>query len=793
VKLVQFYTQVKDSENVVKFAIVIPMYLKSLEISGFKSFAKKATLEFNAPITAIVGPNGSGKSNVAEAFRFVLGEQSIKSMRGKRGEDLIFNGGKSLSRLNRASVKVVFDNSNRALAIDFDEVSIERVVHRDSANEYFINGSVVRLKDIIELLAGAHIGASGHHIISQGEADKILNANLKERREMLEDALGLKIYHYKREESLRKLDKTEENLKQVESLRKEIAPHIRFLEKQVEKVEKAREMRLNLETMYGEYFRRESIYIKAERARIDQEKLDPEAKKRDLENQLAEAKATLERSDGKDKKSEELLTYGSRLHQVRTERDSLMHQIGRLEGQIASEERIIKKQHELAQSNETKLIQLKEVETVATDIYRKIDEAELQEDSATLKSILRGIRDMLGNFITHNRTQTDTSLIGQSEEEIRDLKNQKEEIQIKITATQEAERILTEQYTALQVEIEREKDKNRDAEKAVFRIMAEQNEIISQLHTIESHEEKLRIIEADFNRELQEAAVLVGRNVLGFDTVKILAADGFELPLENIVLEPRTAQDDRRKAIERIKIRLEDAGGGSGEEVLKEYNETKERDGFLAREIEDLQKSAETLRVLIKDLEEKLDIEFKSGVEKINKQFNDFFTLMFGGGSAGLQVVREQKRKKKSDLDILGEMIDEDGAAFASETEASDEPMEEGIDISINLPQKKIKALMMLSGGERALTSIALLFAISQVNPPPFIILDETDAALDEANSRKYGDMIDNLSKYSQLIVITHNRETMSRAGILYGVTMGSEGFSKLLSIKFDEAVSVAK
>jgi chromosome segregation protein len=157
------------------------MHLKSLEISGFKSFAKKAVLEFNAPITAIVGPNGSGKSNVAEAFRFVLGEQSIKSMRGKRGEDLIFNGGKSMSRMNRAGVKVIFDNLKRELNIDFDEVAIERVVHRDSANEYFINGSAVRLKDIIELLAGAHIGASGHHIISQGEADKILNANLKER------------------------------------------------------------------------------------------------------------------------------------------------------------------------------------------------------------------------------------------------------------------------------------------------------------------------------------------------------------------------------------------------------------------------------------------------------------------------------------------------------------------------------------------------------------------------------------------------------------------------------------
>ena len=118
---------------------------------------------------------------------------------------------------------------------------------------------------------------------------------------------------------------------------------------------------------------------------------------------------------------------------------------------------------------------------------------------------------------------------------------------------------------------------------------------------------------------------------------------------------------------------------------------------------------------------------------------------------------------------------------------------EEGIEINVALPKKKVKGLVMLSGGERALVSIALIFAISQVNPPPFIILDETDAALDESNSRKYGDMIENLSKYSELILITHNRETMSRAGVIYGVTMGQEGISKLLSIAFEEAVTVAK
>ena len=118
---------------------------------------------------------------------------------------------------------------------------------------------------------------------------------------------------------------------------------------------------------------------------------------------------------------------------------------------------------------------------------------------------------------------------------------------------------------------------------------------------------------------------------------------------------------------------------------------------------------------------------------------------------------------------------------------------ETGIDIEVNLPRKKIKSLMMLSGGERALTSIALIFAMSQVKPPPFIILDETDAALDEANSKKYGDMIESLAKCSQLILITHNRETMSRAGVIYGVTMDRASVSKLLSIAFDAAVAVAK
>ena len=158
------------------------MRLKRLEVSGFKSFAKKTSLIFDAPITSIVGPNGSGKSNVAEAFRWGLGEQSLKSLRGKPGEDLIFNGAASAGRLNRAAVTIVFDNADRRFNFDYDEVSVTREVFRDGTNEYAINGSKVRLRDVLELLSGVSLGSTGHHIISQGEADRILNASIFERK-----------------------------------------------------------------------------------------------------------------------------------------------------------------------------------------------------------------------------------------------------------------------------------------------------------------------------------------------------------------------------------------------------------------------------------------------------------------------------------------------------------------------------------------------------------------------------------------------------------------------------------
>ena len=313
----------------------------------------------------------------------------------------------------------------------------------------------------------------------------------------------------------------------------------------------------------------------------------------------------------------------------------------------------------------------------------------------------------------------------------------------------------------------------------MYDFLRDKNEVVSSLHSLSFQEERLSQIKTAFEMELSEGAVLIGREVIAYAQIKI---DG------EII---RSTQEELRRKIERIKIKLEDSGSGNASEIMKEYEDTMERDVFLTRELEDLNKSIESLRLLIQELKETLDKEFKSGVEKINKQFQEFFALMFGGGSAFLSITMEHKKSKKNDESVSIE--DEGGEESGEEEEGNDLGFERGIEINVTLPQKKVKDLHMLSGGERSLTSIALLFAVSQVNPPPFLVLDETDAALDEANSRKYGNMLENLSKYSQLIVVTHNRETMSRAQVLYGVTMSSEGASKLLSIRLEDASIYAK
>ena len=731
------------------------MHLARLDIAGFKSFAKKTSFDFTTSIVAIVGPNGSGKSNVAEAVRFVLGEQSMKSMRGKRGEDLIWNGSNAAPRANRGSVAITFDNSSRFLNIDFDEVTIERIVNRDGTNEYRMNNSTVRLKDIFELLAGANIGQSGHHIISQGEADKILSASPKERREMLEDALGLKVYQYKLEEAERKLVKTEENVRQVTALRKEIAPHLRFLKKQVEKVEKARELKEAALGRFLKYFRREERYISETKGRLTKELSEKKQKLAGIAGRVLEAKRALQ-SGAADERGNTILELSKALDDARASRTDAAKRAGRLEGQIEVVEKTASR-----------------ATVAASDIAKLAEEAEAGIggiSQGTLEAAVAFVKELVGKF---------KALIRSAESGAGDLgalRKERDELSALEKNATKKEAELTASLEKIRKELDDARVKEREKERALFEFAAEEREVRHEISNTEGELERLGLLEDEFKRDIAEAIPLIGREIQ--DYAKETGAGEAS----------REEQEREKRELEKIKIRLEEMGTAGSEEMLKEYKEATEREAFLEHELLDLESAKSQLQTLIDDLKKELSVKFKGGIDAINHEFTKLFALMFDGGSASLVRVQEPVRTRAPKLEE--EIDDEEDEGIES---GEKQEFVEGIDISLSIPRKRVKSLVMLSGGERALTSIALIFAMSSVNPPPFLILDETDAALDESNSRRYGDMVAALSEKSQLILITHNRETMSRAGILYGVTMGNDGVSKVLSVKLEEAVKVAK
>ncbi len=752
------------------------MRLKSILLVGFKSFGKKSLITFNTPITAIVGPNGSGKSNIVEAIRFVLGEQSMKSLRGKGGVDLIFKGSRLSPSSSRALVSITFDNSDKiftfsnsgtGVSLDYNEIIISREVFADGSNKYSINQTEVRLKDIVDLLSSVNIGSSGHHIISQGEADRILNASNKERRSMIEDALGLRVYQYRIKESEKRLEKTLINMREVQSLRREIAPHLSFLKKQVSIIEKSEQMRQELKELYRTYLSKEATYVKHESGRLSKEHLLLKEKENNLNQRISE----LEKDKAENQK-ENIFTTEIKEHQLKLSgliesKNELLRNLGRIEGMIEGLEERFRKQSE---SKKT-VIQESDWQDFISLIDGQIDQALKMDNLEGIINCLKNLKNKITEF--YNQSDDNPVFSLEDDDSYKEMISKKEELIF------EKKRIETE-IEAEEATINSKKEEERqsleayrDSEKNLYELLRQRTEVTGALSALGYEEEKLASVKAAFDMELTEAGVLIGREIVSFAETE----DHEEVN--------RPEQEALRKKIERIKIKIEDAGGGSGEDVVREYKETVERDEFLGRELEDLNKSIKDCNILIAELKEKLDNEFKQGVENINTQFQNFFALMFGGGGAFLSVTMEHKKPKKDDL-----LIEQDAP---EEDEESEIGFERGIEINVNLPHKKVRDLHMLSGGERSLTSIALLFAISQVNPPPFLVLDETDAALDEANSKKYGNMLENLSDYSQLIVVTHNRETMTRAEVLYGVTMSAEGVSKLLSIKFEEATGYAK
>lgn len=713
------------------------MLFKRLEISGFKSFAKNAVLEFPSAVCAIVGPNGSGKSNVADAIRWVLGEQSLKNLRGKKGEDLIFAGTELVPRMGKASVDLVFDNKKNQFKIEFDEVVVGRRVYRDGVNEYTLNGSQVRLKDIIELLSKVGLGASQHHIIAQGDADRILYASAPERKFMISDALGLRIFELKKNEAQRKIEHTKENIKDVESLQRELAPHLKYLKVQAEKAKGVGEIRESLEKLSREFVQRELKTIKDEELSFEKERIPLLEKIKILEENLKKSELAFSKKDEDE-------NVFSELKKLDIARDLLLEKRRKLDFELARAE-VVKEAPDTLEG----VVPKSKFKEILLDLVSDLESAAQSGSIETVRNIIFSSTQKVYRILE--------SINEGTEKKVKNNEVNVEEIKLAVKKLEEEEKNIIISRKNLEEEY-RKKNSETQKEGALYKERADElSRVKETLNNLSFKEERIKSRKNDL--ELDFPVYLKNETAFG----------------EAMLLSER---DEIRKKIERMRIRLEEAGGVD-ENVLKEYEETEKRSTFLAKELDDLKKTAKSLEELFFELDEKIEKDFKQGVSKINSLFGNFFNEIFGGGKAEIKLIEPTKAKKIVDPET-GE-------------EEEIEAMEGGIDIIVNIPRKRIKSLNMLSGGERALTSIALLFAVSTVNPPPFLVLDETDAALDEANSRKYGNMLKELSKKTQLIVITHNRETMGAADVLYGVTMGRDGVSSLLSIKFEDAEDLVK
>ena len=720
-------------------------------MNGFKSFAGKTILDFPKGVTAIVGPNGSGKSNVIDAIRWLLGERDAKNLRGGKAEDLIFAGTAGKGKAGMATAAIFFDNSSKFFPVDFGEVEIKRQVERNGSSNYFLNKSEVRLKDLVELLSKSRMGTKGLIIIGQGNSDLFIKASPALRREMVEEMLGLREFRLKKQEAERKLKATEFNMEKAGALLQEIIPHLRILKRQTAKWEKREEVKNELESLENSYFGSQMEKFQAECLKVDPEMNDVErkisAEKRDLRD-YEEKLRKIENSRPESREKGEKL---------RREREALILEKNRLEKEAGG------------MDVRAEILEERKKETGAKAEYGTLFSFAKNFYDEAKKTLKKGVSVAAAEKILKEAVLSFEKIFSAGsenlEKEIREAKEKKEKLKDKIKELDEKLKAVGREEAEVGKGLENFTEDFRKA----FTFVEERRKKIGELETalgkLSLEKERWGMKIAD----LKEAVRQAGRNWEEFYAKK----GGEKISEENL------PEIERRI----FRLRGELASIGDIDEGLKkEAEETEERHNFLEKQLADLETAAKDLKEAIMELSEKIHIEFDAAMMEINREFEKFFNLMFKGGKAKMRLAKPKKKIEEA----TGGEEGLEGVAIALETKEEEET-EAGIDLDLSLPKKKITGLDVLSGGERSLVSIAALFALISVSPPPFLVLDEVDAPLDERNALKFAEMVKDFSKKAQFVVVTHNRATMEMADALYGVTLGEDGASKVVSLKMTD------
>jgi len=705
------------------------IFLKRLELSGFKSFASKTVLEFPAGVVGVVGPNGSGKSNIVDALRWMLGEREAKQLRGEKIENLIFSGTPKKAAMGMAQASLCFDNSSRWLPIDAEEVVLTRKVDRSGVSEFFLNQESVRLKDVIELLAKSRLGTKGFTIVNQGESDIFVKSSPLERQQMIEEIIGLKEFQLKKNQSEHQLENTVINLEKIKAMVEELQPHLRMLRRQTGKWEKRSEVEEELNNLENNYFSFKLAEIKNSLAVLN-------APLGTLEKEIRNKQKELESFQGELAKIDELRAQSADLS---SKRSDWQRELGRLEAKL-----------EISISSAPE-----EIEYHAKDLLDLIKEIKtLLESSLSLNQL-----EKLKTGLTRGLEKINQFFSVQD----KSLEKKEEFLKIK----EEKEKII-KNLESLNAEI----SELAQTEKHLIENFKTIEEKRGEINRLENERNKIVFEKEKANLKLQDLEIQL--NQIGRSSKEFGDSAGIKpIPLSEL--------SEIEKRMFKLRTNLASIGD-IDQAVVKEAQETEERYQFLTHQSADLEKASADLRVLIKDLGVKIRSDFHEALKSINKEFENYFKLMFGGGKAKLKIKIQEPPLPKEE----GEsgMAEEEAEIPA---EAEPKPTEEaGIEIELNLPRRRISSLEMLSGGERSLVSMAALFALISVNPPPFLVLDEIDSALDDRNAQRFSNFIKKFSEKTQFIIITHNRSTMDVADVLYGITMGEDGVSKVLSLKLN-------
>ena len=929
------------------------MFLKCLDIFGFKSFADRTHIEFADGITALLGPNGCGKSNVVDAVKWVLAENKAKNLRADTMESVIFNGTETRPPLNIAEVTLTIANENGLLPLEDSEIALKRRLYRSGESEYYINNRQVGPTEIRRLFMDTGVGKAAYSVMEQGKIDQILSSKPEDRRYLFEEAAGISRSKAECAEAERELERTRQNLAQIEVALIENKRSYETLKVQSEKTIKYRQFKddifnceldiqlLRLKDFTQDKARQETAKkeleekrtavqkeieeiqaalfenndkikdlqtkmnsLQVELAKVQTEKTNKlqRAQEYNLQaNQIKEKIGILEVKQNSiqekiDTFNEEIDEREADLHSKNRQLDSVKQNIESFTQNITSSSAKITENDTLAAKSADEIEELnrqiadyqKQLGEITEDIVKELDaklkdsgyssnaaksaKEEVENSLAKLKIFAEGRKNIFSDYasITGHSESENEKLIQDAIKAFEEISSISVNIEEAVSKYEKAMPDFIEDFTSPEGIITKKRgidskilDINSQIEKINERIASyksENGELVKKINEYRETLNQLRVTEASMaqaifgvkqNVEILRRSLVSEQNNLRqnqeefeqeqrrrdelneqiIDVQSELAAiehrgqkcademseinseivrcnssvSGTQNKLDKKQEEQRKIQSQYEKLamdlvtsdndIRNIKQNFIDTHSrdlmefeermykittssavlreklAKSREELKalgsvnlmapeEFGEQKERYEKLQSSYDDTNKSLENLIRVSEEIKTKSTEMFLDTYNKIKKNFHNMFRRLFGGGRGELRLVDPQN------------------------------VLTSGIDIYAEPPGKKLQNIALLSGGEKTMTAVALLFATYQVRPSPFCLLDEIDAALDDKNVSSFVTALRSFAKLSQYIVITHNKKTVMGASTMLGVTMQGSGVSKVMTMRLDKEIS---